>query len=48
MHVEAAGASKGKQAKYALWALPGLRGLWEGGWDWGRIACLCMLRLRCK
>ena len=42
VHVEAAGASKGGQAGCALWALSGPRGLWEGGWDWSRIACLCM------
>ena len=42
VHVEAAGASKGGQAGCALWALSGPSGLWEGGWDRGRIACLCM------
>ena len=42
VHVEAVGASKGGQAGSALWALSGPRGLWKGGWDWGRIACLCM------
>ena len=31
VHVEAAGASKGRQAGCALWALSGPRGLWEGG-----------------
>ena len=31
VHVEAVGASKGEQARSALWALSGPRGLWEGG-----------------
>ena len=41
VHVEAAGASKEGQAGCALWALSGPRGLWEGGWDGVRIACVC-------
>ena len=31
VHVEATGASKGGQARSALWALSGSSGLWEGG-----------------
>ena len=41
VHVEAASASKGGQARSALWALSGPRGLWEGGWDGVGIAYVC-------
>ena len=41
MHVAGVGASKGGQAGSALWALLGLRGLWEGGKNGVGIACVC-------
>ena len=41
VHVEAAGASKGRQAGCVLWALSRPRGLSAGGWDGVGIACVC-------
>ena len=40
MHLRAGAASKGGQARCALWALSGPRGLWEKSYDLVRMACM--------